>query len=166
MKERFYHGGIAGLSPGDFLVPSPPHVTDGCPICQARAEGRVMRVGEYRAWLLQFNSPIALKALQQLATADDYEPIDPPSGREAVYITTDLDYARWYAARSIGDLYIVRPVGSTESSTEDSFPTWICDRAEILSVMERGVRLSRRDRRSLLRRWKKMDQLAGRKEAA
>ena len=109
----YYHGGIGGLRPGAMLVPSPPHVTDGCPICVARAAGRVCTVAEYRLWLEAFGER-AVPVLRSLSDAKPSDPIDPPSGRQALYITTDLRYARWYAARSEGDLYRVEPVGEID----------------------------------------------------
>jgi len=66
----FYHGGIAGKRPGDYLFPSPPHVEDGCPICVARAAGRTLSVGEYRRWLSAHGED-ALPILRALAGADD-----------------------------------------------------------------------------------------------
>lgn len=152
-----YHGGLAGLRPGDLLRPAPPHVVDGCPVCVARAAGRVCTVGEFRAWLRGFDDARAAAALRQLEHAEEWEPIDPPSQRQAVYVTTDLGYARWYASRSEGDLYRVEPVGEAQRSPEDHFDTWTCAEARVLGVVERRVRLSRRERRELLRRWKRAD---------
>lgn len=159
-----YHGGIGGKRPGDVLVPSPPHVSDGCPICVARAEGRTCSVGEYRDWLRQFGErgkPI----LAQLADALDTDPIDPPSGRSAVYVTTSLPYARWYAARSQGDLYAVEPIGEVARSPEDPFPSWTCGSARVVAEVERRVRLRRHDRREMSRAWKAADRAAERGES-
>lgn len=153
----YYHGGIAGLHPGDTLRPAPPHVVDGCPICVARAEGRALTVGEYRIWLNEQQHPGARKVLAMLADANDWEFIDPPSERKAVYLTTDLEYARWHAARSQGDLYQVRPAGEISASTEDFFPTWTCAEATVERVVERKVRLCRKDRRAMSRRWGKAE---------
>lgn len=158
-SERLFHGGKPGLNRGDLLVPSPPHVDDGCPICLARRAGRALTVGEFRAFLQPFagRDVQARKALEMLDGADDSEPVDPPSGREAVYVTADEAYARWYAARSRGDLYLVAPVGQREPSTEDPFPSWTCQSARVVAVLCRNVRLRRRERRALLRRWQKAD---------
>lgn len=153
---KLYHGGKAGLNVGDELVPSPPHGDDGCPICVGRREGRTVTVREYRAWLVQFGAR-ARPVLEMLEGAPDNAPVDPPSQREAVYITTSHDYARWYAARSHGDLYEVEPVGELDPSTEDPFPSWTVPKARVTAVIERGVRLVRRDRRSLMRAWGKAD---------
>jgi len=100
-----------------------------------------------------------------LADAHDSEPVDPPSARDAVYITTDLEYARWYAARSRGDLYLVVPVGEPQESSEDAFPSFTVPEARVAKVVERKVRLDRRDRRSLNRRWEKADRQHGRQAA-
>jgi hypothetical protein len=83
--------------------------------------------------------------------------MDPPSGREAVYFTTDYQYARYYAAKSKGDLYEVEPIGPREASLEDPFPSWTSNTARVLRVLERRVFLVRSDRRALRRRWKKAD---------
>lgn len=160
MTVFLYHGGIHGLSVGDLLVPSPPHVTDGCPVCVARSEGRTLRVGEYRQWLVTLGDR-AKPLLSMLADADDAEPMDPPSGREAVYLTSDRTYARWYAARSKGDLYRATPVGRLTRSTEDTFPTWTADSARVVEVVERNVRLQRAERRALLRAWIRADAARG-----
>lgn len=160
--EILYHGGRAGLVVGEMIVPAPPHVEDGCPVCVARAQGRTLRVGEYRAWLRTLG-PRAEPVLAALEGADDFEPVDPPRAKaDAVYVTSDLAYARWYAARSRGDLYRVVTVGPAERSPEDHFPTWTAPAARVVRVIERMVRLQRRDRRALLRRWKKADEIAAR----
>ena len=157
----YYHGGIAGKRAGDILIPSPPHEVDGCPICVARAAGRICRVGEYRAWAAQFGER-ARPIMEALAGADDMEPIDPPSAKSAVYISTHQIYARWYAARSQGDLYAVEPIGGVERSEEDPFPTWTCYRARVVRVIERRVTLTRKDRRKITKLWKRADAVAGR----
>lgn len=57
MGTAYYHGGRRGLKVGDLLVPSHPHVVDGCPICIARAAGIAMTVGEFKEWLRQTVPP-------------------------------------------------------------------------------------------------------------
>lgn len=155
---NYYHGGKPGLLPGDVLLPSSPHVTDGCPICQARAQGRGVTVGEYRRWLIA-QGPQAEPVLRELRDAPDDAIIDPPTGERAVYLTTDRGYARFYAARSAGDLYLVRPVGDIEPSKEDPFDSYLAQSALVVGVLERGVRLRRNDRRELGRRWAKADRM-------
>lgn len=135
---RYFHGGILGLKPGDLLTPHPPRIIDGCPVCAARAKG-------------------------QTAVIDGH-PIDRPTGRpDRVYITTDREYARFYASRWLyGDLYTVEPVGEPEPSTEDPFPSWCVPTARIMSIYERAVLLNPGQRRRLLRRWAEADRAAGR----
>lgn len=154
---KYYHGGIAGLKVGDDLVPSPPHKDDGCPICVARSAGRACTVGEYRAWLLP-QLPGSERALAIIDGIPDGEVIDPPSAREAVYISLDLEYARFYASRSgHGDLYRVEPVGPMELSMEDAFETYIVPKARVVEVIARRVYRTRKERRDLDRRWAKAD---------
>ncbi|MFB7323441.1 hypothetical protein [Streptomyces sp. NPDC056190] len=131
---RYFHGGVPGLKPGDLITPHAPNVIDGCAVCEARPAGRT-------------------------ATTAGGQPIDPPTGRpDRVYITTDRDYARWYASRYwLGDLYTVEPVGDVEPSTEDPFPTWCAAAARVTSVYTRAVRLNPHQRRTLLRRWGRAD---------
>lgn len=152
----FFHGGVAGKRRGDVLIPSPPHKVCGCPICEARSDGRSMTVGEYRRWLARFGER-ARPVLNQLAGAADWEPIDPPRREQAVYVTTNRDYARWYAARSRGGLYLVEPIGPIVPSVEDRVPSWTCQSARIVRVVEPRVRLTRKDRRAMMRVWKAAD---------
>lgn len=100
----------------------------------------------------------------KLSGVPDSEVMDPPRAKaDAVYITTDIDYATWYAARSgAGDLYAVRPVGMPTPSTEDHFPTFTVESAHIVEVIRRGVRLTRAERRHIERKWKKADRKAER----
>lgn len=159
----YYHGGVAGLSVGDELVPSPPHVSDGCPVCVARAAGRVCTVAEYRRWARRLGEP-GRKILEVLAGAPDDAPVDPPSERRAVYFTSSIDYATWYAARSRGDLYAVEPLGLIEHSPEDNFPTWTTPKARVVAVVRRAVVLTRRERRRIDRLWGKADRRRDRAE--
>jgi hypothetical protein len=137
MTARYWHGGVPGLKVGDLVVPHPPAVIDGCPICTARARGENYTDGQGRV-------------------------IDPATGRpDRVYITTDRDYARFYASKVwLGDLYTVEPVGQLEASTEDPFPTWVCASARVVSVYTRAVRLTDRQRRALINRWRRADEAA------
>lgn len=151
---KLWHGGIAGLAPGGLLRPSPPHVEDGCPVCVARAAGRACTVGEFRDWLVRSTSPRAAQILARLRGVPAAEVIDPPTPKRAVYVTTDRDYATWYAARSgNGDLYEIAPIGALSPSTDDHFPTWTCASAQVVAVVRRRVRLSQRERRRILQRW-------------
>lgn len=160
LSARYFHGGKAGLRVGYQIVPSPPHVEDGCPICVARAAGRTLTVGEWRLWLAG-QGPRARALAAQLVNVPDDAPVDPPSAQKAVYVTTDELYARWYAARSgNGDLYEVTPIGELTPSPEDHFPTWTCQAAKIVAVRKRNVRLTYEQRRDLLHRWKEADEAA------
>jgi hypothetical protein len=160
----YFHGGKAGLNRGDRLVPSPPHVEDGCPICLARKDGRVCSVGEYRAWLRQFGVR-AEPVLRQLVGVEDEAPMDPPSSRAAVYITTSREYATWYAARSgNGDVYQVRPLSMPEPTNEDHFPSFTVEAAEVVGVLRRRVFLTRTERRSIMHKWRKADRRAERQQ--
>lgn len=157
MALTFYHGGKADLEVGDMLVPSPPHVTDGCPICVARAAGRVCTVGEYRMWLRQFGAR-AWPILKKLQGASDDDPMDPPSAENAVDITTSEPYATWYAARSHGDLYRVKPCSEPRRTTEDFFPSFTVESARVVAVIRRRVLLTRTERRRIEHLWKKAEQ--------
>lgn len=154
---RLYHGGKAGLRLGDAIVPAEPHVEDGCPICAARATDRRFTVGQFRLWALEQGEagrPLLRFLEGQAADAA----VDGPRGEpERVYVSTDRDYARFYAARSGGDLYVVTPAGPLVRSGEDHFETYTVERAIVAEVVERGVYLKRGDRRQLMRRWKKAD---------
>ncbi len=132
--ERLFHGGVPGLSPGDLIEPHPPNVVDGCAICEAKAAGQ---------------QPV----VQGLGV------VDPLTERpDRVYLTTDREYARFYASKyPLGDLYVVKPVGALEPSTEDHFPTWTAPAARVVSVYDRAVRLTPHRRRTLLRRWQTAD---------
>lgn len=153
----YYHGGKAGLEVGALIQPAPPHVTDGCPVCVARAEGRGLTVAEFRAWL-ETRGPAAAPLLAKLRDEPGDKVVDPPTARQAVYFTVDREYALWYAARSgHGDLYEVEAVGPVERSTTDHFPTFYAPAARVVRVLQRRVWLDRRDRRRLERAWKKAD---------
>jgi predicted secreted protein len=147
------------LNIGDMLVPSPPHVEDGCPICEARKHGRVCTVGEYRFWLQQLGGPRAEKVLRMLAGVPFSAPMDPPSSKQAVYVTTSREYATWYAARSgNGDLYAVVPLSTPEPSEEDHFQSFTVASARVMSVLRRRVVLTRTERRAIEHKWRKADQ--------
>lgn len=131
---RLFHGGIPGLKPGDLIEPGPPHVVDGCEICSARARG-------------------------QHYVVPGLGSIDPPTGRpDRVYVTSDREYARFYASKYVlGDLYSVQLTGDVQVSTEDFFPTWAAESAVVTGVVSRAVRLTDRQRGTLMRRWKALE---------
>lgn len=157
---KFFHGGVAGLNVGDLLVPSPPAVKDGCPVCVARSQGRTLTVGEYRRWAAKFGVE-GRRVIAALEGAPDDAPVDAPSGERAVYFTPNKLYATWYAARSNnGDLYRVTPVGEIGRSAEDNFETYTAATARIVEVVRRRVVLDRTERRLLERAWRKADRRA------
>ncbi|MDP3909083.1 MAG: hypothetical protein Q8Q14_01720, partial [Gemmatimonadales bacterium] len=87
-------------------------------------------------------------------------PIDPPSAESAVYLTTSELYATWYAARSKGDLYEVKPVGPTKRSEEDFFPTVTAAEAVVVRVVRCHVALTRSERRQISREWERAERRA------
>jgi len=159
---RYYHGGKAGLAVGDLVVPGPVHVSDGCYLCVARAEGRLVTFGEWRGHLVTKaarGDSGAKRMLEMLAEsgAPDDMVVDPPSERVDVYVTTSEEYAAFYAARSKGDLYEVEPTGSLVLSETDHFPSWTVESARVKRVLRRGVQLTRPERRHLVRLWRRAD---------
>lgn len=123
MSLVLFHGGIAGLNPGDEITPEHDRHVDGCPICDATRAG--------------------------IAT-----PFDIPTPEGWVYATEDRQYARHYASLvNLGWLYRVQLNGDIEPSTEDPFPSWRGRTATVVSVLERGVRLTTKERRRLFIRW-------------
>jgi hypothetical protein len=162
-EDRFFHGGVPGMHPGDLLVPSPPHVFDGCPICRARAAGRVFTVGDYRAWLTEPEwrraDPAVIAEIREvLDGVPDEAPIDAPSAEQAVYLTSSELYATWYAARSGGDLYRVKPLGRLTPSHEDHFDSFTVPRARVLQVVRRAVVLTDHERAALAEAWRAADE--------
>lgn len=134
----YWHGGVPGLSPGDLLQPGyPRQLHDGCEFCAARANGMAV-------------------------LGPDGIPIDPPSKHgDRIYVTTDKAYARFYASLyGRGDLYKVRPIGTSMRSAEDRFPTWVIEAGEIIEVVERSVLLTTTQRSKLNARWAEADAIA------
>lgn len=122
-----FHGGVAGLQPGELILPSHAEhrFVTGCPDCEAHRRGDTGPTGD---------------------------PATPP---EWVYATEDRQYARWYASRAgKGWLYRVHLEGDIERSIEDPhFATWRARRAVVVSVLERAVVLTMKERRRLFLRW-------------
>lgn len=78
-----------------------------------------------------------------------------------MYLTTDREYARFYASLyGRGDLYRVEPVGDVTVSVEDHFPTWTAAAARVTAVYARAVLLTWTQRRALQRTWKAADEAA------
>lgn len=133
--KAWWHGGVPDLRPGDLIEPGHERaVHDGCPWCEARANGE--------------------------AGPGD---IDGPSLRSGrVYLTTSRLYAKHYASLwGRGDLYRVEPIGDVEPSSEDTIETVTASAARVLSAYERAVLLTMSERRRLLREWSAADVEAG-----
>lgn len=168
---NYFHGGIAGLDRGDVLRPAPPHVSDGCPVCVARAEGRTCTVREFRSWLsMQMlrnpaHAATVRQALDMLADAPPSAPVDPPTGQgDRVYVAAEIEFARWYAARSgHGDLYRVEPHPPVEPVMgEDSgWTVFTAPAATVVEVVERRVHLTDAERAALFEEWGRRDRAAG-----
>ena len=135
MTPRLWHGGIPGLRPGDLIEPGHARrVHDGCPWCEARAEGLAGPGG-----------------------------IDGPSREPGgVYLTTSREYARHYASLwGRGDLYRVEPVGDLTRSTEDTIESYTAPAARVIAVYARAVLLTWTQRRAIVREWAAADHAAG-----
>lgn len=129
-----FHGGVPGLRPGDLIKPGHerrPH--DGCPWCEARANGEA------------------------------HHGIDGPSAEtDRVYATGNRLYAKFHASLwGLGDLYSVDPVGEVRASQEDSIPTVTAPALRVVSVADRAVRLTDKERRRLYREWTAADRAVG-----
>jgi hypothetical protein len=127
MPERFFHGGAPGLRIGDFITPRPPD--DDQHLVDSCPTCEARRRGE------------------PLATDDN--------DAAMVYVTTDRDYARIYAAGyPRGGLYRVEPIGELiDRSEHDPVPSWGCSSARVLAVIDPLVYLSQKRVRSMLRKW-------------
>ncbi|WP_326646599.1 hypothetical protein OG884_18390 [Streptosporangium sp. NBC_01755] len=113
---------------GDLVVPGRPHFVDGCDVCDAHKAGQSHEV-----------DPLTVH-------------------QDRIYITTDREYARFYASKyPRGDLYTVDPVGELVPSQEDHFPTWHVAEARVHGVYDRYVQLTWKQRRTLMRRWERAD---------
>lgn len=124
-RAPLFHGGVAGLQPGDIIRPNQGHRKhiDGCPVCAALAKGEAT-------------------------------PFDLSTPEGWVYATKDRPYARHYASKARGDLYRVQLLGEVEPSDEDGpFPTWRARRARVVAVAERNVTMSWGERERLFIRW-------------
>lgn len=124
---RYWHGGAPGLKPGDLVEPRASD--DARHLVDGCAVCEARRQGK------------------QLAE-DDNNP-------NLVYLTTDRDYARIFAAGyPRGGLYVVEPVGElVDRSAHDPAPSWGCAAARVVSVHDRLVVLSGKEFRRLRRRY-------------
>jgi hypothetical protein len=126
-EPAYWHGGAPGLRVGDVIKPR--SVDETAPLLDG--------------------CPVceARKAGQQL-DEDDNDP-------GLVYVTTDRDYARIYAAGyPRGALYRVEPIGAlVDRSENDPVPSWGCAAAQVLSIYDPVVILTTKRIRQLMRRF-------------
>lgn len=131
---RYLHGGAPGLAPGDLLTPRAPGDHS-----HLHPEGRCATCDARRAG-------------RQLA----YDNNNPA----LIYITTDRDYARLYAAGyPRGAVYVVEPQGEMtdrwrNGTGEDCVPSWGVPSARIVRVLDPLVNIEPKEQRRLERRWK------------
>lgn len=122
---RYFHGGVPGLRQGALLEPQP--------------------LGPGKHLVDGCPTCEARKAGEQLPT-DDLD-------ASLVYVTTDREYARVYAAGyPMGALYVVEPIGEL-SPSPDPVPSWGCSSARITAVYDACVRLSRAELGRFARRY-------------
>jgi hypothetical protein len=126
MSERYWHGGAPGLKAGELIEPRPA------------GDRRHLRDG--------CPTCEARNRGEQLA--------DDPNDETQIYVTTDREYARVFAAGyGDGALYRVEPVGDLTPTEDDPAPSWSCDAARVLSVYDALVRFTPNQARRALRRW-------------
>lgn len=71
---------------------------------------------------------------------------------DSIYVTTEREYARYYASRyGKGWLYVVEPLGELMPSEEELVPSFRCESARVLSVYDRAVVLTRSQRRRVFK---------------
>ena len=81
---------------------------------------------------------------------------------DRVFATPSRLYAKHYASEwGRGWLYIVEPLGDCERSEPDSIETYHASELKVVKVSERGVELTRSERRRLYRLWEDADGVAG-----
>lgn len=124
MTDRLWHGGVPGLRPGDVIRPDPDRTEHLVDGCPV-CEAR--------------------KAGEPLPD-DDNNP-------SAVYVTSDREYARVYAAGwPRGDLYRVTVDGPMTLTDRDALDSWAVQSATVVAVYDRCVTLTPRQVRYWLRR--------------
>lgn len=122
---RYFHGGAPDLRPGDLI--EPPKAGD-------------------TAHLRDDCPTCVARAQGTPLTGDDLDPT-------LVYVTTDREYARIYAAGyGNGALYVVEPIGELTPSP-DPVPSWGVSAARVLSVYDALVRFTAKDVRRAARRY-------------
>ena len=125
---RYWHGGAPGLRVGDLIEPRP--TGDNTHLVDGCPTCEARRRGA------------------QLP--------DDDNDATLVYITTDREYARIYAAGyPDGALYVVEPIGDMVDRTgaHDAVPSWGAPAARVRAVYDPLVRLTPRQVRRAMRRY-------------
>lgn len=125
---RYWHGGAPGLRAGDLIEPRTHDDT------RHLVDGCAVCVARRQG--------------DQLAEDNN----DP----NLVYVTTDRDYARLYAAGyPRGALYRVDPIGelTDRTGTHDPLPSWGCPSARVIAVYDACVTITPKRLRKLKRQW-------------
>lgn len=124
LPPRYWHGGAPGLRVGDLITP--------------RAGGDMGHLVD--------GCPTC--EARRTATPDADDDNDPAF----VYVTTNREYARIYAAGyPRGDIYRVEPIGELYETTgrRDPVPSWAVPEARVTAVYDRAVNVS----------WKRLQRL-------
>lgn len=123
----FWHGGAAGLRPGELIDAHHDRHWNDCVTCRERAAG-----------ISQIDAPNGRPGKVYITTDREYA-------------------RHYASLAGYGDLYQVEPVGELELSTEDRFETFTCDAARVTAVYDRAVMLTDSQRRKMMRRWIEAD---------
>ncbi len=126
MTRFLYHGGVPGLRRGDVITP--------------RATGDT-------AHLVDGCPTCEARRAGVPLAGDDLDP-------SMVYVTTDREYARLYAAGyPRGALYRVDVDGDLDVRSPDPVPSWAVPSARVVAVLDALVILSPSDLRRMVRRY-------------
>jgi hypothetical protein len=124
---RYWHGGMPGLRRGDVITPT---------------------LGADRGHLVDGCPTCEARRAGAPQDGDHCRP-------DRVYVTTDREYARIYAAGyPRGALYRVEPDGELEETTgiNDPAPSWAATSARVLAVYDPVVTMTPAQIRRLMRR--------------
>lgn len=123
---RYFHGGAPGLRAGDLIAPR--HDGDSDHLVDGCPTCDARRSGEQ-------------------AESDNNDP-------SRIYVTTSRSYATIYAAGyPDGAVYRVEP-HDPEPRLEDPEPSWSCTWATVLAVLDPLVRLTPKQTRSAIRKYR------------
>lgn len=128
---RFWHGGVPGLRAGDLIAP--------------RAAGDI-------GHLVDGCKTCDARRAGQQSEEDNNDPA-------FVYVTTDREYARLYAAGyPRGALYRVEPIGELIETTglKDPYPSWAVAQARVIAVYDPVVQLTPKQVRRVERNARKL----------